>query len=61
MFSVFYNRYKVAFWIILTILFAIGSITNIYTGTGWEVVLNAVIGVVCFIISITLLVKKGRK
>ncbi|MCM3442923.1 hypothetical protein [Metabacillus halosaccharovorans] len=60
MLSVFYNRFKVAFWIILTILFATGSISNISTGTDWEVALNAVLGAVCLIVAITLFVKQRK-
>ncbi len=61
MFGMFYDRFKVAFWIILTFLFATGSISNIYTGTGWEVALNSFLGVVCLIVTITLFVKQRNK
>lgn len=61
MFGMFYNRYKVAFWLILAFLFGTGSISNIYTGTKWEVALNAFLSTICLVVSIVLIIKKGKK
>ncbi|MFT4414544.1 hypothetical protein ACLM5H_11860 [Fredinandcohnia humi] len=61
MFGIFYNRYKVVFWLILAFLFGTGSISNIYTGTKWEVALNASLGTICLVVSIVLIIKKGKK
>lgn len=61
MFSMFYQRYKVPFWIVLTLLFLSGSVSKMYTGASWEVALNGGLGVVCLIISIVLLAKQRKK
>lgn len=60
MFGMFYNRFKVIFWLILAFLFATGSISNIYTGTSWEVALNGILGIICLAVSIVLFLKRRK-
>lgn len=61
MLNIFYNKYKLSFWIILGFLFIIGGISNLFTGTFWEVALNIVLGIVCIIIAMSILFKQKNR
>ncbi|WP_433747892.1 hypothetical protein [Falsibacillus pallidus] len=47
MFSIYYHRFKKWFWLVLFFLFELGAVTKYFHRPLWEVVLNAVIGLVC--------------
>lgn len=59
MFNFFYQRYKVWFWLLLTLLFASGAVSKAYHASLWEVILNAVLGVVSLFIFIHLSLRKN--
>lgn len=61
MFNILYKKYKLSFWIILGFLFIIGGISNLFTGTLWEVALNIVLGIVCIIIAMSILFKQKNR
>ncbi|WP_449442722.1 hypothetical protein [Ureibacillus acetophenoni] len=62
--GILYQRYKLAFWVILSLLFASGMISNFFTGSMFEVILNGVLFFICLIIAITLIfqsINNGKK
>lgn len=52
MFKVIYNRYKVLFWVVLSLLLLSGTISNYVNGSMLDVVVNGVL----FLVSITFLI-----
>ncbi|SOC24327.1 hypothetical protein SAMN05880501_11711 [Ureibacillus xyleni] len=60
MINILYNKYKLWFWIILSFLFIIGGISNVFTGTVWEVVLNIFLGIICLIVAMSIVFKQRK-
>lgn len=50
MLSIWYERYKQDFWLILTLAFATGAVSKAMHGSKWEVTLNGGLAVVSCII-----------
>lgn len=61
MFNMFYSRYKVWFWSILSFLFLTGSISKYFTGSIWEFWLNGGLGLVCLVVMVTIVIKDRKK
>ena len=55
--GILYERYKLPFWIILTILFGSGAITNYFNGTKIEVMINGILFVISLFMAIYILIK----
>ncbi|MDR7002915.1 hypothetical protein J2Y67_005455 [Neobacillus niacini] len=61
MLSFYYQRYKLWFWLILFLAFEIGAISKSFYSPLWEVLLNAVIGLICVGIYIRLRFLKQKQ
>ncbi|MDF2904074.1 MAG: hypothetical protein K0S25_1712 [Bacillus sp. (in: firmicutes)] len=60
MLSFYYQRYKLRFWLTLFLVFEIGAISKSFYSPLWEVILNAVIGLICLGIYIRLIFQKRK-
>lgn len=61
MLSFFYRKYRLLIWLILFIMFETGAVSKSYHADAWEVWLNAVLGILCLFIFLTLALRKRIK
>lgn len=61
MFTAFYQRYKIGFWALMTLLFASGAVSKSAHGSQWEVYLNGGLGAVCLIMAVVSFIQQKSK
>jgi len=60
MLSFLYQKYRLWIWLILFIMFETGAISKSYYAATWQVWLNAMLGVICLIIFLTITMRSRR-